>query len=80
MLVKAAGQTHRIGVVEYTDDWSPFQPLPFDKTVSHDEDDDMDDDTEAIFDTWANMEEEEPEEGEIRNDDKELNVGAQFLR
>ncbi|CAH1442453.1 unnamed protein product [Lactuca virosa] len=32
---------HQIGVVEYTDDWSPFKPVPFDK-VDDDSDDEGD--------------------------------------
>ncbi|KAI3495072.1 hypothetical protein L1887_37213 [Cichorium endivia] len=57
----------RVGVVEYTDDWSPFKQCPFDKTIeSEEEDNEDDDDSEAVSNTWANMEEDEPEDGEFR--------------
>ncbi|KAI3524749.1 hypothetical protein L1887_03412 [Cichorium endivia] len=56
-----------VGVVEYTDDWSPFKQCPFDRTdESEEEDDGEDDDSEAISDTWVNMDEDEHEEGEFR--------------
>ncbi|KAI3516981.1 hypothetical protein L1887_16180 [Cichorium endivia] len=73
IVVFAAGQIYRIGVVEYTDDWSPFRACPYDKAISDDEEDDVDDDSEAISKTWVNMEEDEPEEGEIHPDDKRMN-------
>ncbi|KAI3499764.1 hypothetical protein L1887_35573 [Cichorium endivia] len=59
--VLADGEVFRIGIVEYTDDWSPFKPLSFDKMVESDDDDD---DSEGVSDTWLN-EEDEPEEGEF---------------
>ncbi|KAI3511170.1 hypothetical protein L1887_18314 [Cichorium endivia] len=63
--VMANGRIFHVGVVEYTDDWSPFRPCPFDKTV--DSDDDVDeDDSEGVSDTWMNVEEDESEDGEIR--------------
>ncbi|KAI3498653.1 hypothetical protein L1887_34430 [Cichorium endivia] len=66
IIVEAAGKMYRVGVVESTDDWSPFRSLPFDKTISDEDEGDEDDDSDAISDTWANMEADEPEEGEIR--------------
>ncbi|KAI3518329.1 hypothetical protein L1887_06934 [Cichorium endivia] len=59
--VLAGGTEYTVGIVEYTDDWSPFYPLPFDKV---EEDDDSED---GISDTWAeNNENNDREEGEIR--------------
>ncbi|KAL4576222.1 hypothetical protein LXL04_012313 [Taraxacum kok-saghyz] len=58
--VKAGGIEYKVGIVEYTDDWSPFKPLPFDKVEESDEEDQNE---EAVSDTWMD---EEPEEGEIR--------------
>ncbi|KAI3524144.1 hypothetical protein L1887_02796 [Cichorium endivia] len=71
--IMADGASFTVGVVEYTDDWSPFHPCPFDK-VEEDSDDedggendkDGDDDT-AILDTWMLDEDNEVEEGEIRS-------------
>ncbi|KAI3516315.1 hypothetical protein L1887_15229 [Cichorium endivia] len=64
LLVAAEGKMYKIGVVEYTDDWNPFTPLPFDKNV---ESDDEDEDSEGVSDTWMEVSEEdesEKEEGE----------------
>ncbi|CAH1416427.1 unnamed protein product [Lactuca virosa] len=45
----AGGETITVGVVEYTDDWSPFKPLPFDKVEEESVDEDEKD--EAISET-----------------------------
>ncbi|KAI3699390.1 hypothetical protein L2E82_43663 [Cichorium intybus] len=60
-----------VGVVEYTDDWSPFHPLPFDK-VEEDNDESDEDDEDGISDTWENPigDDQEFEEGEIRDGDQ----------
>lgn len=52
--VSAGGTIFRVGVVEYTDDWSPFTPMPFDKTVESDEEDDKyeTDDEDVVSETW----------------------------
>ncbi|CAH1438297.1 unnamed protein product [Lactuca virosa] len=61
--INSNGQEFKVGVVEYTDEWSPFKPTTFDKVDEHDEDDNN---TEGISETWMEEETEEPEEGEIR--------------
>ncbi|CAI9283159.1 unnamed protein product [Lactuca saligna] len=58
-----------IGVVEYTDDWSPFHPVSFDKVVEESEDEEEtenEDDEDRISDTYMQDDANEPEEGEIR--------------
>lgn len=55
------GKTYNIGVVEYTDDWSPFHRVPFDKVEDESEDDsdvddlsnDDDEEEEAVSETWV---------------------------
>lgn len=32
---------YQVGVVEYSDDWSPFKPSPFDKVGESDEEEDI---------------------------------------
>ncbi|KAI3522056.1 hypothetical protein L1887_11534 [Cichorium endivia] len=59
--VTAGGWMYKIGVVEYTDDWCLFTPLPFGKTVESDSEDE-DENSEGVFDTW--MEEEKDEDSE----------------
>ncbi|KAI3525811.1 hypothetical protein L1887_04925 [Cichorium endivia] len=67
IVVYANDKPIRIGVVEYTDDWSPFKECPFDKTVESDEETEDDDDCDGISDTWEDRMMEEPEEeGEFR--------------
>ncbi|CAH1448572.1 unnamed protein product [Lactuca virosa] len=61
--VNSNGCEFKVGIVEYTDDWSPFKPAPFDK-VDHSEEEDNN--TKGISETWMEDEMEEPEEGEIR--------------
>ncbi|CAI9283927.1 unnamed protein product [Lactuca saligna] len=74
------GEVFSIGVVEYTDDWSPFYPVPYDRvdddsnndedkegqTVVED-DDEVDDEEDGISDTWigGQNQTEDMEEGEI---------------
>ncbi|KAI3513672.1 hypothetical protein L1887_21009 [Cichorium endivia] len=67
LTVEANGKSYKIGVVEYTDDWSLFRECPFDKTKNFDDEEDVDDeeDSDGISDTWVGMDEDEPEEGEI---------------
>ncbi|KAI3511296.1 hypothetical protein L1887_18445 [Cichorium endivia] len=66
--VTANGEAFGIGIVEYTDDWSPFKPCPFDRTVqSEDEEEDGDsEDSDGISDTWNQCNEEELEDGEFK--------------
>lgn len=55
------GKTYNIGVVEYTDDWSPFHRVPFEKVEDESEDDsdvddlsnDDDEEEEAVSETWV---------------------------
>lgn len=60
--VNSNGCEFKAGVVEYTDDQSPFKPDPFDKV---DDSEEEDDNMETISKTWMEEELEEPEEGEI---------------
>ncbi|KAI3518074.1 hypothetical protein L1887_06449 [Cichorium endivia] len=64
--VDAGGKLFKVGVIEYTDDWSPFRECPFDNTVESDDETEEveDEDSDGISDTWVGMEE-EPEEGEF---------------
>ncbi|KAI3506585.1 hypothetical protein L1887_21145 [Cichorium endivia] len=65
LIVSSDGKNYRIGIVEYTDDWSPFKECPFDKTENFDneeEKEDEEDDNDGISDTWMD---EEAEEGEF---------------
>ncbi|CAI9263777.1 unnamed protein product [Lactuca saligna] len=62
IIVNSNGHEFKVSVVEYTDDWSPFKPAPFDKVDDSEEDDDN---METISKTWMEEELEEPEEGEI---------------
>ncbi|CAH1415580.1 unnamed protein product [Lactuca virosa] len=64
IIVNSNGCEFKVGVVEYTDDRSPFKPAPFDKV---DDSEEEDDNTEGISETWMEEEMEEPEEGEIRS-------------
>ncbi|CAH1416883.1 unnamed protein product [Lactuca virosa] len=61
--VNSNGSEFKVGVVEYTDDWSPFKSAPFDKV---DDSEEEDDNTEGISETWMEDEMDEPEEGKIR--------------
>ncbi|CAH1421758.1 unnamed protein product [Lactuca virosa] len=65
---------YNLGVVEYTDDWSPFHPAPFDKVEEESDDDKVglsedesedEKDVEGIFDTWMGEDNADVEEGEI---------------
>lgn len=67
------GVEYKVGVVEYTDDWSPFKPLPFDKVEEYDDDEE---DVEGISETWMGEENEEPEEGEIKLEKDETSPEA----
>ncbi|CAH1443033.1 unnamed protein product [Lactuca virosa] len=42
--VTVEGKTYSVGIVEYTDDWSPIHPAPFDKVEEDSEEDDIDGD------------------------------------
>ncbi|CAI9292527.1 unnamed protein product [Lactuca saligna] len=68
--VSAGGEIICVGVVEYTDDWSPFMPLQFDKTIESDEEDDTEetDDEDGISETWMQENDVVPEDGEYRAD------------
>ncbi|CAI9302488.1 unnamed protein product [Lactuca saligna] len=57
---------YRIGIVEYTDDWSVFKPLLFDKVK---ESDDEEEEVDKIPETWMNEGEQEPKDGEIWDDE-----------
>ncbi|KAI3509630.1 hypothetical protein L1887_25054 [Cichorium endivia] len=48
--IMAGGQFHKVGVVEYTNDWCPFTPCPFDKTVDYNGDEESD----RVSDAWMN--------------------------
>ncbi|CAH1450255.1 unnamed protein product [Lactuca virosa] len=62
--IVADGVEYQVGVVKYTDDWSPFKPIPFDKVEESDDEEDI----EGVSDTWMAVEEQE--EGDFRpNDD-----------
>lgn len=66
--IMADGISFTVGVVEYTDDWSPFHPVPFDKVVEESEDEEEtenEDDEDGISDTYMQDDANEPEEGEI---------------
>ncbi|KAI3510782.1 hypothetical protein L1887_17919 [Cichorium endivia] len=78
--ISCNGVVSYVGVVEYTDDWSPFTPQPFDQVEELDEDDNNSENTEEdtedmISDTWMEDkvgevdEVEEEEEGEFRPDE-----------
>ncbi|CAH1452516.1 unnamed protein product [Lactuca virosa] len=68
----ADGKEYTIGIVEYTDDWSPFHPAPFDKVEVNsdeegndtDEGDDVDEE-DGISDTWMGQDDNDIEDGEI---------------
>ncbi|KAI3521228.1 hypothetical protein L1887_10689 [Cichorium endivia] len=67
LLVEAGGKTFKVGVVEYTDDWSPFHEFPYDKTVEYEdeaEEDEDEEESEGISETWVGMEDDR-EEGEF---------------
>ncbi|KAL4592392.1 hypothetical protein LXL04_005384 [Taraxacum kok-saghyz] len=67
--IKVEGQEFQVGVVEYTDDWSPFKPAQFDKVEESDEEEeDGGEDDDGVSDTWMADKEDEPEEGEFRPD------------
>ncbi|CAH1448108.1 unnamed protein product [Lactuca virosa] len=81
--ITADGKTLAIGVVEYTDDWSPFKPLPFDKVKEYSDEenvDDEEDDDGGISDTWIQEENNELEDGEIRTDDNHQQIGPEAVR
>ncbi|KAI3502442.1 hypothetical protein L1887_30512 [Cichorium endivia] len=66
------GESYNIGVVEYTDDWSPFSPIPFDNVEDVDDIEETDnEDDEGLSNIWENSmdEDTELEDGEIQNDD-----------
>lgn len=60
--IKVSDVEYRVGVVEYMDDLSPFNPTSFDKVEESEEEEDHE---EGIFEAWM---EEEDEEGEFRSD------------
>ncbi|KAI3751227.1 hypothetical protein L2E82_22275 [Cichorium intybus] len=63
--IKSNGMEYRVGVVEYTDDWSPFKPVPFDKV--EESEDEEEEDVDGVSDTWMEeVEIEQEEEGEFR--------------
>lgn len=65
--IMADGKIIIVGVVEYTDDWSPFRPLPFDKVEEESDEDEIDvdeddEEVERVLNTWM---------GEYHNSEKE---------
>ncbi|CAI9300227.1 unnamed protein product [Lactuca saligna] len=63
--IMADGISFMVGVVEYTDDWSPFHPVPFDKVVEESEDEEEtknEDDEDGISDTYMQDDANELEE------------------
>ncbi|CAH1424787.1 unnamed protein product [Lactuca virosa] len=64
VIIKSNGKEFQVGVVEYTDYWSPFKPVPFNKVEESDVDeaDEDGEDTAGISDTWMGEDENEPEE------------------
>ncbi|KAI3517604.1 hypothetical protein L1887_16819 [Cichorium endivia] len=77
--VVADNKIFNVGVVEYTDDWSPFAPCSFDK-VEEDETDGSEDESEGISDTWNGADgEDDWEEGEIKaNNPGDHSVGGEL--
>ncbi|CAH1412514.1 unnamed protein product [Lactuca virosa] len=80
--VVADGKTYKIGVVEYTDDWSPFLPAPFDKVDEEsgeegeevvDDSSENDEEEDGISDTWMGDQYDDTEEGEIRSEPSRIN-------
>lgn len=68
--IKVNSEVFSVGVVEYTDDWSPFKSFPFDKVVGEwdskiSEGEDEDD---GVSETWMQEDDNEIEEGEFRLD------------
>lgn len=49
-MIASNGVVYQIGMVEYTDDWSPFKPDLFDKV--EESDDEEEDDVEGVSETW----------------------------
>ncbi|CAI9268337.1 unnamed protein product [Lactuca saligna] len=79
------GKACKIGVVESSDDWSPFLPAPFDKAdedSDEDEKDDVDDSREndeeedVISDTWMGDQNDDTKKGEIRSELSQSNNPA----
>ncbi|CAI9270600.1 unnamed protein product [Lactuca saligna] len=65
----ADGVCFTVGVVEYTDDCSPFNRVPFNKVVEESEDEaetEDEDNKDGISDTYIQDDVNKPEEGEIR--------------
>lgn len=62
------GAVYCVGVVEYTDDWSPFKPCQFDKVedVSDSEGSENDTEDDGISETWIPEDDNDLEEGEFR--------------
>ncbi|CAH1437071.1 unnamed protein product [Lactuca virosa] len=73
LMINSNGVEYKVGVVEYTDEWTPFKPLPFDKVEDSDDDEE---DVEGISETWMEEENDEPEEGEIRPEKDETRPEA----
>ncbi|KAI3515408.1 hypothetical protein L1887_14303 [Cichorium endivia] len=70
IMVDGGGKMYKLGVVEYTDDWSPFKECPYDNTVDSEEEgedeEDEDDMSDGVSDTWKeDRMEEDREEGEF---------------
>ncbi|KAI3501194.1 hypothetical protein L1887_29056 [Cichorium endivia] len=85
--VMAGGEAFRIGVVEYTDDWSPFKQCLYDKVVESDQEDEdqdgdgedeLDEDCDGVSDTWRpDMQGDDVlEDGEFKPDDYMNEDGA----
>ncbi|CAH1449339.1 unnamed protein product [Lactuca virosa] len=66
----ADGKMYKVGLVEYTDDWSSFHSAPFDKAEKESDEDVNDvgeEDYEAgVSETWMMEDNNDDEEGEIR--------------
>ncbi|XP_042753995.1 uncharacterized protein LOC122195844 [Lactuca sativa] len=66
------GETYKVGVVEYTEGWSPFKPGHFDRAEDDlkAEDSEFDSEEDGISDTWIPEYANDLEEGEFRSDDE----------
>lgn len=64
------GVVYNVGVVEYTDDWSPFKPCQFDKVEkeSESEESETDNEDDGVSETWIPEDENDLEEGEFCSD------------
>lgn len=78
------GKMYKVGVVEYTDDWSPFHPATFNK-AEKESDEDMNDIEEedyedGVSETWMMEDNNDAEEREIRLESSPKNVSLYEIR